>query len=364
MPALETPNVLAVVPPRSVVARSGDAAGAYLVGPGFDRLFFIHSPLLALALGLVLGATPLGSEKYQLNGRSESALSLFGGVFTMAHLFAVFFRSHADPSIFRTHRARFVIAPVILFGAMWLSSAVLMAVFVLAVWWDVYHSSLQTFGLGRLYDRRSGARTPPGARSLDKGLNLVLYAGPVFAGAAFADHVLHFRKLEQVGWALFSRVPAAASAHHRSIALTVTAAGLLYTVFYLLKWRSFARAGYTVSRQKVALLASTAVTSLVAWGFNPLGQAFFIMNFFHAWQYFALIGWAERGNIARVFGLARPVRTAAALALFVLVCGGYGIWAKFAGESTHAAFSLLLTVSILHFWYDGFIWSVRRGQVR
>jgi hypothetical protein len=30
---------------------------------------------------------------------------------------------------------------------------------VLVVWWDVVHSSLQTFGLGRIYDARRG--NPP-----------------------------------------------------------------------------------------------------------------------------------------------------------------------------------------------------------
>jgi hypothetical protein len=40
---------------------------------------------------------------------------------------------------------------------------------------------------------------------------------------------------------------------------------------------------------KGLLLFLTGVCSIYAWGFNPFGLAFFIMNVFHAWQYFALI---------------------------------------------------------------------------
>ena len=59
---------------------------------------------------------------------------------------------------------------------------------VLAVWWDVYHSSLQTFGFGRIYDAKV-KNNPTTGRRLDYWMNLFLYLGPVLAGAHFADHI-------------------------------------------------------------------------------------------------------------------------------------------------------------------------------
>ena len=59
------------------------------------------------------------------------------------------------------------------------------------------------------------------------------------------------------------------------------------------RYRGYQRQGYRVSMQKVWLLASTALCSIYTWGFDSFGQAFFIMNFFHAWQYFALV-WHDR----------------------------------------------------------------------
>jgi hypothetical protein len=55
---------------------------------------------------------------------------------------------------------------------------------------------------------------------------------------------------------------------------------------------------------------------------------------------------------------------AAALAVMVAVAAAYGVWAEFV-ESDEQRFALCVTlvVSLMHFWYDGFIWSVRRQEV-
>ena len=43
---------------------------------------------------------------------------------------------------------------------------------------------------------------------------------------------------------------------------------------------------------------------------------------------------------------------------------GYGLLAESAdGDSSSWLFSLFMLVSLMHFWYDGFIWSVARKQV-
>ncbi|HTL70789.1 MAG TPA: hypothetical protein VL404_05820 [Candidatus Eisenbacteria bacterium] len=342
-------------------ARSEAPAGSFIVGPLYDSVFFIFTPLLALALGGALSLTPLSRAVCELNGETESCVSLFSGVFTAAHLVIVFFRSHGDRTIFRQHPKRFILAPLALFGAMMVSTWMLVFVFVLAVWWDVYHSSLQTFGLGRLYDRRAGNDADAG-RGLDRWMNLLIYVGPIVGGVSLSAHVVHFYKFEGVGSAFFSAVPEFTETHAGLFNRAMILLGAAGLAAYAWGYARLIRAGYRVSWQKAALLSSTAACSLFAWGFNSFGQAFFIMNFFHSLQYFALIWWSENKNIAAVLGLKGSAR-AAALPLFVLLAFAYGVWAETFGQTTHAAMSLLLTVSILHFWYDGFIWSVRKGQL-
>ncbi len=348
----------------ATAAYKSEAASGYIVNTWFDRVFFIFAPLLALILAMIASGTPLADERFVMNGRRESWVSLFSGVFTMAHLFIVFFRSHANPVIFKQYPRRFILVPVLLFTAMLLSSWALVSVFVLAVWWDVYHSGLQTFGLGRLYDLRAGNPAEE-VRALDRGLNLVLYIAPILAGASLMDHVIHFEKFGELGTVFLGTIPAKTALYRETFFWATVGIAVPYLVYYVYAVHRLSAKGYRMPRQKIILFVCTGLCSTMAWGFNSFGQAFFIMNFFHAWQYFALIGWSERDTLVRTFGFAgkRAAAYYAVLSL-VLIAFSYGLWAKLWGESSHAAFSLLLTVSILHFWYDGFIWSVRKKQIQ
>jgi hypothetical protein len=320
------------------------------------------APLWALALGLLLGPTKLGVPYFAVAGRSESALSVFSGVFTMAHLVVVFFRTHGNESVFKRHPVRFLIVPVFLFAAMAISSWALIFGFVLAVWWDVYHSALQTHGFGRYYDSKRNADRAAGAR-LDRGLNFLLYAGPIFAGVSLADHTVHFTRFADVGTPSLARIGGALLHHRPAWPWLLASIAAPYLLYYLWSYRRLAQKGYAVSMEKIVLFVSTALCSVWAWGFNPFGQAFFIMNFFHALQYFALVAHSERESVAGRMGLTKYEWGKAAAAIVILTAGFlYGAWAKFLGETSHWAFSVVITVSLLHFWYDSFIWSVRRSE--
>lgn len=341
---------------------AGPSHGGYIVSAGFDRIFFIYSPLLAAALPFVISysdrlmaETPLGTEP-------QPVVGLLLGSFIYAHLALVVFRSHGNPTIFRSYPIRFTVVPVALFLAMWSSPWIAVAVSVLVTWWDVYHSGLQTFGLGRIYDARAG-NPPELGRRLDWGLNLLLYVGPILGGAALMAHVNDFMEFEEVGAAFFTAIPAQASQHARTLTLAVCAAGAAFLAYYILSWVRLAKAGYHVSPQKVTLYVTTGAVSLYAWGFNPFGHAFFVMNFFHAWQYFAIVWSTDRQNVRRIFGLSSvPGGQWLSLALFIALPLGFGFW----GEAYAHATSLVIlwnVIAVMHFWYDGFIWSVRKQQV-
>ena len=115
----------------------------------------------------------------------------------------------------------------------------------------------------------------------------------------------------------------------------------------------------------VALLVTLAAVSIACWGFNSFGEAFFIMNFFHAWQYFALVWWSERKNMMSKLHVSnRSWGAVAAIAIFLIVAFGYGFWAETVDSDRSVIFfNLIIVVAIMHFWYDGFIWSVQKKQV-
>ena len=337
--------------------------GGYIAGFWYDHVFFVLAPLLALLVGLA--AVALGGYGVRLSARSDEGRLLqvalptyLSAAFTHAHLLAVVFRSHANPRIFAAHRLRFTLVPAALLAAMVLSRWAFVLASVAVVWWDVYHSSLQTFGLGRLYDQRHG-NDPHAGRGADLLFNLLIYVGPVVAGAHLAPHLAAFARFEDVGAPAPAALAAALLAHHDAVQRLVLGLGLPGVALYVWHYARLSRAGYRVPAPKVALFAATALCSVAAWGFGSFGEAFLIMNFFHAWQYVALVWWVEKGSLAARLGGSWPL----ALGAFVGVTLAYGLWR--AWEPWHVRFTVALgnVVSLMHFWYDGFIWSVRKRQV-
>jgi hypothetical protein len=67
-----------------------------------------------------------------------------------------------------------------------------------------------------------------------------------------------------------------------------------FLVYYVYSYWQLHKRGYQVSFLKVYLLASTGLCSIFTWGFNSFVEAFFIMNFFHALQYFSLVWFSEK----------------------------------------------------------------------
>ncbi len=322
-----------------------------------DWIHLILAPVWALALGLILGLTPLAKLRLTAFGLSGSPVDAFLGSFIMAHLVIVFFRSHANAEVRALHPVRFWIVPPALLLLLVASSPARTAAAALAVWWDVYHSSLQTFGLGRIFDHKAG-NDPEAGRRLDWMLNLLLYVGPILCGSMLVFHAGPLYSLEAGAWAQ------ALVFHQPRIGMIVVAAGLLFLVLYFETYATLVEKGYRAPREKIVLHLGTAAVSVWAWGFNPLGMALFIMNFFHAWQYFALVWRYERESIGAVLRVPKgPRGRVLAFAGFAGLGFLYGSVFGVLGEISSKALAVTLVVSLMHFWYDGFVWSVRKKQV-
>jgi hypothetical protein len=88
------------------------------------------------------------------------------------------------------------------------------------------------------------------------------------------------------------------------------------------------------------------------------------MNVFHAVQYFAIVWIKEKDNLQTRFRLTDTRHGKLLLAgLFIAPLVIYGIIYEWVEMSSNWFYALMLTVTLLHFWYDGFIWSVRKKQV-
>lgn len=335
----------------------------YIVGPVYDWLFFLSPPAMSVLVGALVARSPSAHRIVHVQGDGVPLDALLINALIHAHLVAVIFRSHMNGAIFRRHWLRFVIVPIVLWVALrtWLWLAV--TSLVVATFWDVWHSGAQTFGLARIYERNVGNDSNAG-RTLDFWLNQLLYAGPIVAGASMIDHFDSFEVFELIDARRLASVPAFMVATHRYWRVSLLAFGALFLVGYLLAYARLWARGHRVSWLKVWLLTSTGVCSVFTWGTNPWGQAFLIMNLFHAVQYLALVWHSEGRRLLDASGLSRwRAGKLVGFALFALVVSSYGVGATLVDVSRRNLWALTMVVSLMHFWYDGFLWSVGRKQV-
>jgi len=332
----------------------------YIVGPVYDWVWFLSTPMLALAAGILASDTWLSTEERAFFGQDDTLTGFFIGAVIHAHLVAVVFRSHANPTVFRRHPVRFLLVPALLWAALMWSEWIAVVATIVATFWDVYHSGAQTFGFARIYDRNAGAPAHQD-RALDFWMNQLLYAGPILAGATLVDHIEVFAELEPWSDPLSTSVPAHVSSAARYLTWGVLAVSAAFVVAYAMVYWRHAQRGYRPPWLKLWLVGSTGFVSIYTWGFNTWGEAFLIMNLFHAVQYLALVWAMERDRIANVFRV--PGRPRLALALYLAGVGAYGLGVQAVDASMTVLWAITIVCSLMHFWYDAFVWSVRKAQV-
>jgi hypothetical protein len=297
---------------------------------------------------------------------SESAIKAFQFVaFTLAfgHLLPVFVRSHLNPTIFKQFKWRLTIVPIALMVSLLVSKTAFVVAAVVGNFWDVFHSAQQNFGLSRIYDAKAGS-SPTTGRALDRMISHVLYVGPIIAGASLVPTLDPLASLQEIGWSWLITAPRIAGEHGSSLRQAVIAISLVAWVVYLVgQWR-LSQQGYKVSAHKVALMASTALASTLGWGLSSPLVAFAAMNAFHAVQYFALVWKTEGLKVGTTVGTKTPrTHWVAGFGLVFVIPAIFGAANALVTDGWNPSVALYIGVSLLHFWMDGFIWSVRKKAV-
>jgi hypothetical protein len=339
------------------------ARSPFIVSPLYDWLFFLLPPTLSLGLGILISGTDFSDDAFELAGIETTWAELSLGALIHAHLGAVVVRSHLNDEIRRLHPWRFFLVPALLWFAIATSGWGIAIATVVATFWDVWHSGAQTFGFARIYDRNAG-NPPDAGRRLDFALQQLLYAGPILAGVTLVDHLDSFEAFEDVGAWVFASVPARAEGVHAHITTAVVVLGVGFLVYYVIAYAGLAREGHRFPFTKVFLVVTTGACSIYCWAFDSWGEAFFVMNLFHAVQYLAFV-WVMEGDrlTTRLRRVGLRAGRRASLVVFATGVIAYGAWAQTVDAGDHALWAVTMVVSLMHFWYDGFVWSVRRAQV-
>jgi len=337
-----------------------DPKGA-IGGPFFDALLLWGCPLVSAILvwAWIAGAGLLAAP---LRDGAIAALAVAVSVLTFAHLIAVAPRAYLNREVFEANRRRLTIVPLLLVAALTLSPTLLLIGGVVAVFWDVHHSAMQSFGLGRIYDMKAG-NGPLVLRRTDLRLNWALYVGPIAAGASLMAHLEGLNGFGPLGWSALTAIPSLAESHLTGIREVAILAWLGILGWAAWDYRAAVAQGYRLPVHKVALIGSTGLVSIAAWGFTTPVAAFAIINLFHAVQYFALVWLKEGSRMAGIGGAGNSGRRdVIALAIFLLLCLGFGLAYQYGRDARWLA-GAFIACSLLHFWYDSFVWSVRKKQV-
>lgn len=340
------------------------------------------APLLALAAAIAafgyFGATA-----------ATAYIVLLHVVFTVAHHLPTFIRVYGDTELFRRFKWTFVLAPVFPLAFAAAALAYLNAhdypvenvlyLWVLLALWDPWHFLMQHYGFTRIYDRHNAAPKKLAAR-MDLALSATWFVFIMLAsGEWFASVLEDLFLMANIPLAL--ALPSAAIAILTNVAL---AAACVATIAYGVYLAWCRRHGYAVSGVKLALFATMFGVMFVAYTPNSLiltwapgwtfAVGFAVIGVVHMTQYLAIV-WRYNRSLAAQEGRARGGVFRAlhrrggwliggAYAALCLTYGG----ALTTQHESRLLMSVLLALgfasTLLHYYFDGFIWKLRHRQNR
>ena len=284
-----------------------------MVSPIVDALLLWGAPIAVLTC-LILW---LKGTEVAFGAASEDVavyVFFFATMITYGHLVAVFPRAYLNPDVFNANRNRLTVIPVVLIAALIISPTVFIIAGIVAFFWDVHHSAMQTFGIARIYEFKAG-NGPHWLRRTDLLLNWLLYVGPIFVGASFLLHANQLGNFAETPLTFLATAPGYLEAGHdplRYIAFAIWGIGIAWAA---VNYGKAMKQGYTPPAHKIGLIVSTGAVTFLAWGYLPPLIAFATINIHHALQYYVIV-WVQEGKRMTdfiTFGPARGLHTVRAV---------------------------------------------------
>lgn len=322
-----------------------------------DLILYVGTPLLLVPVFALAQARWSPQDIYLF-------VAAFGA---MGHHLPGMIRAYGDRALFERFKWRFIFAPLFLLAVCtaffwWDLKGILLVVF----FWGVWHGLMQTYGFCRIYDAKTGTFDAL-TRRLDFAMCVIWFATAVALSPYRLSDTLDTYymcggpfippSVVQLGQGLFL--------------LAAVAVSGLFLVHSGRMWI----AGKRPNPVKIALL----VTSIAFWWYcNNLvanilvGIALF--EVFHDVQYLSLVWIYNRNRVEKdsnIGGFMRFVfrRSGSLIGLYVGLVLAYGsvsyINAHIGMDTMKRILTGVVTAStLLHFYYDGFIWKVRERSTR
>jgi hypothetical protein len=370
----------------------------WVLGPIPDYLLIVVAPVLGLLWAV--------ATFYLFGGGLNGKLAVIGifMIFNVAHHFPTFIRIYGDAGLMKRFRWSLLLAPVLPFTASILLCTYLVTrgfpihyivyLSIILTIWDPWHFLMQHYGFMRIYDRHNRAPRNIAAR-MDYWLCATWFIFCMVSATGWLPNLIydfnqHFGV--PILFLLNSTI--------YSVLLTGSlVAAVAMTVVYLgyLHWCK--KNGYYVSLVKLALVLVTFSVMYLTFAPNPLmerwvpawtfSMGFAAIGMVHVSQYLAIVWKYNRGLAKRDGGSRSSLFTrlfssrgnllVTVMVGYVLICLLYGglltdygrsFWSPYLGIKNFNVYTGLLVVlgstvftsTILHYYYDGFIWKLRHKE--
>ena len=345
--------------PQSVpaVPAAGSRPQLWILDSWRDLILYVGTPLL------LLPAFALAQARW-----SPQDIYLFVAAFgAMGHHLPGMIRAYGDRALFERFKWRFILAPLFLLAICtaffwWDLKGILLVVF----FWGVWHGLMQTYGFCRIYDAKTGTFDAL-TRRLDFAMCVTWFATAVALSPYRLSDTLDTYYMCGGPFILPSII------HHGQQLILLVA--IVISVLFILHFGRMWIIGHRPNPVKLALL----VTSIAFWWYcNNLvaniivGIALF--EVFHDVQYLSLVWIYNRNRVEKdsnIGGFMRFVfrRSGSLIGLYIGLVFAYGSLAYFNAhlgiENIKRILTGVVTAStLLHFYYDGFIWKVRERSTR
>jgi Flp pilus assembly protein TadD len=322
-----------------------------------DLVLYVGTPLL------LVPAFALAQARWH-----PQDIYLFVAAFgALGHHLPGMIRAYGDRALFERFKWRFIFAPVFLLATCvafvwWDLKGILLVVF----FWGVWHGLMQTYGFCRIYDAKTGTFDAL-TRRLDFAMCLIWFATAVALSPYRLSDTLDMYYMSGGPF-----IPPEVLRMGQGLILSAAVAVSVLFVFHFIRtWIAGSRA----SPVKLVLL----ITSIAFWWYcNNLvanilvGIALF--EVFHDVQYLSLVWIYNRNRVEKdssIGGFMRFVfrRSGSLIGLYVGLVFAYGSLSFINGHLGIDTVKRILTgvvtaSTLLHFYYDGFIWKVRERSTR
>jgi tetratricopeptide (TPR) repeat protein len=338
------------------------APQGWIISRQWDFLFFIGTPLISLA------ALLLASNYF-----SSADIALFVlAFFAVGHHLPGLLRAYGEKELFTRYKARFIVAPpLIAFFVGWSVFTGHLGFFIFLALWDMWHFFMQHYGFMRIYDIKRH-KPPKLSARLDWWLTAVWFG---YIVAASPHYLINFiERCHRYGFKFYTWIDPQYIFWLRDgllyLALALSAAYVFNTVAQY-------RRGAPVVWPKLAISATTFATVFYAYiVLEDVILGYAITALAHDIQYFAIVWIYNHGVLKRAKNTGRSFfrflfkdgRLRLVLFYLFLILAYGGVEATARATQNYLIYDivkvLIATSAFLHYYYDGFMWKVRKREIR